>query len=608
MCGFVGYKVRQGMDDTRIIQSMCNEIVHRGATHDSFVDKNFALGLQRLSIVDPEHGTQPMTDATGNFTIIFNGEIYNYKEIKKILLDKGYKFNNQSDTEVILNAYIEYGQKVASLLRGMFSFVVYDKKNNLLYGARDHFGIKPFYYYHEQGQLMFSSEIKAFLRHPRFTKAFNRDALKPYLIFQANMLEETFFKDVYKLPPAHYFIYKDDEMQITKYFEYSFKRENNSESDALRLLKEAISESISAHTDTEKDLCTFLSSGIDSSLITTLLRPQKAYSAGFDSMFNETLDAKMLCELTDVGFKEVIVTERAVFGEIEKIVFHLDEPHANPSLVPLYFLAKEARKNFDIVLTGEGADELFGGYYLYSLNTKFELYDKTPKILRKILSSLFSRAKFLPKAKFFIDGKLELRERFIGHAKIFNESELGDFVKVNSKFTVASIVDPIYEEVKGEDYITQMQYLDLNLWLPNDILMKADKMTMAHTLEARVPYLDIKLFEIASNLNTKFLAKGHVSKPLLRDVTRDKLPIDWVNRKKLGFPVPIKDWVKGEVGYNYIKELFSEEWVSEFFNVTFINSMLDEHRQGKTEKQRKIWTIMIFLVWYKRFFVESGPA
>ncbi|MFV0424823.1 MAG: asparagine synthase (glutamine-hydrolyzing) [Bacilli bacterium] len=600
MCGFVGY-VNKDLDNTKVIKEMCNEIIHRGKDHSKYIDDNITLGFQRLSIVGESTGTQPMEDYTKRYVLIFNGEIYNFKELKNTLIKKGYKFNSESDSEVILNAYAEYKEKCVNKLRGMYAFVIYDKKENKIFGARDHFGIKPFYYYNDNNQFMFGSEIKSFLKHPNFIKEFNKDALRPYLIFQSNVLEETFFKNVFKLMPGHYLTFENNELSITKYYEYEFDRTITDEKQARELLEETINSSINIHTDTEKKLCTFLSSGIDSSLITSILKPDKAYSAGFSAMFNETEDAKKLCEILDVEFEGLTINDTDIFENLEKIVFHLDEPHSNPSLIPLYFLSKEASKDFDIVLTGEGADELLGGYYLYDLNLKFEKYDKLPKSLRNGLSKFFKTFSFLPKARFFIDGNKELEDRFIGQAKIFEESELDKFVTTPSSYTLKSILDPVYDKVKNENYITKMQYLDLNIWQPSDILLKADKMTMAHTLEGRVPYLDLEVFNIARKLDTKFLIRDGEVKKILRDIAKASLPEEWVKRKKMGFPVPVKDWLRSELGYTYAKELFNKKWIEEFFDIEYINALLDNHYNSKITEQRKIWTILIFAVWYNKF-------
>ncbi len=605
MCGFVGYVNRAYNNNESIIMDMCNEIRHRGEEHHKHIDDNVVLGFQRLSIVGSHSGSQPMTDATDKYIITFNGEIYNYKELRTTLIEKGHTFNTECDTEVILNGYIEYGTEVLNHLRGMFAFVIYEKDSKKLFGARDHFGIKPLYYYNNEETFLYGSEIKSFLKHPDFKKEFNEEALMPYLTFQTNMLEETFFKNVFKLLPAHYFVYENDQLTIEKYYEYDFTRTISNEDEARALLEKSINESIGIHSDTDKVICSFLSSGIDSSLITAIVKPHQTYSIGFSSMFNESVDAKRLCELLNIENKSLTVEADEIFENLSNIVYHLDEPQANPSLIPLYFLAKEAAKDYEIVLTGEGADELFGGYYLYDLNLKFEKYDKLPLGLRNTISSVFKKFNKLPKAKFFIDGNKSIEERFIGQAKIFDEAESKKFLKTSTKHTVKSITQPIYDQVKDCDYITKMQYLDLHLWQPNDILLKADKMTMAHTLEGRVPYLDIKMFEVARKLDPKFLIKNHEVKTLLRSVAHNKLPNEWVKREKMGFPVPVKDWLRTELGYNYAKDLFNKEWTSKFFDTTYINKLLDEHYNQTITEQRKIWTILIFLVWYNRFFESN---
>jgi len=381
MCGFTGFINKKNKDE---IKNMTKAISHRGPDDENFyIDENIALGHRRLSIIDLAGGIQPMT--YNNLVIAYNGEVYNFKEIKEDLIKKGHTFKTNSDTEVILQGFEEYGFNIVNNLRGMFAFVIWDKKNNKLFGARDHFGQKPFYYSLMNDTFMFGSEIKSFLHHSDFVKEVNKDALKPYLTFQTSVLEETFFKNVYKLLPGHYFSYDIDskKLDIQKYYQIEFNIENKNLDDLVKEIDDTITKSIDYHIISDVPVGAYLSGGIDSSYVVSYLKPDKTFSVGFDyKNFNEVPLAKELSDILKIENISELINSDDFFDNIDKVQYYSDEPNANLSAVPLYFLSKLASKHVKVVLSGEGADELFGGYTFYKEDDKLLKYRKLPLFIR----------------------------------------------------------------------------------------------------------------------------------------------------------------------------------------------------------------------------------
>lgn len=611
MCGFVGFIDKNNVKNKKkIIKDMADSIIHRGPDSDGyFTDENIAMGFRRLSIIDLKSGSQPIFNQKKDMVITFNGEIYNFKEIKKELEDKGYKFKTKCDTEVILLGYEEYGVKILEKLRGMFSFVIYDTKKKELFGARDFFGIKPLYYSKQKDLFMVGSEIKSFLKHPDFKKELNKDALKPYLTFQYSSLNETFFKDVFKLDPGHYFKYKNNKLTIKKYFEYTY--DNNSKDsieEIVEKINETMASSIEYHKVSDVEIGSFLSSGVDSSYIVSCADVDKTYTVGFKTDgFDETEPARELSKMLNKKHKSKIITADMFFKELPNVQYYSDEPHANLSAVPLYFLSQMASKDVKVVLSGEGADELFGGYGEYYESDFVKNYKKIPYFIRHSFALL---AKRMPKMKgrnFLVRNGMPLYDHYIGQAFIMDNEEANNLLTDNYKsaITYQDIVKDSLSSVKNKDEIIQKMYLDMNFWLPYDILLKADKMTMASSLELRVPFLDKEVFKLASTIPTKYLINGNVTKYAFRKAADKKIPEEWAKRKKLGFLVPFRNWIKEDKYYNIVKKAFNEEWVKEFFDLSKINKLLDDHYNNVNNNARKIYTIYAFLIWYKIYFIEN---
>lgn len=608
MCGFVGILDKTAKKEKKQnIKLMADKIIHRGPDSDGYyVDENVALGFRRLAIIDLEGGSQPLYNEKKDIVLVFNGEIYNYQEIKKDLLEKKHKFRTNTDSEVIVHGYEEYGCEIFGKLRGMFAILIYDKRKNVVVGARDHFGIKPFYYYHNKDNYMFGSEIKSFLANPHFVKKVNKKALKMYLVFQYSIFEETFFQKVYKLKPGHYFEIKNNKMKITKYFDISFDKTNDSYDNYKVKLEEILEESIYAHQiSSDVEVGSYLSGGVDSSYVASVAKPNKTFSVGFKTEgFDETVKAKELSSILKISNKRQYVTPDDFFDTLPTIQYYTDEPHANLSTVPLFFLSDLASKDVKVVLSGEGADEMFGGYPEYNDPLAVRLYASLPSCIKKPLASLVKPLPHFPGKNTLVKYSKPFYERYIGHAFVMDEEEANEILndKLKDNMTLKDVLHPYYEKVKDKDDLTKKMYFDYHFWLPQDILLKADKMSMAHSLELRVPLLDIRLFNYSKQIPSKFMIKDKQTKFMFRDIALKKIPLDWAKRRKLGFPVPFSKWIKEEKYYHKVKEMFNESFVSEFFDKNVINCLLEDHYNGKSNNGRKIYNIYIFLIWYKVYF------
>lgn len=614
MCGFIGFSgTNQRIDKESVITRMMDTIIHRGPDSGGvYSDEKVTLGFRRLKIIDlSEDASQPMVNEDEKIVLVFNGEIYNYQELREDLKNKGHIFKSNSDSEVLIHSYEEYGIDLLKNIRGMFAFCIWDKENDQMFMARDFFGIKPLYYSQNtnDGTLIFGSEIKSFLEHPSFVKELNKNALKPYLTFQYSSLDETFFKGVFKLKPGHYLIYKNGNMDIKSYWDAKFNVEEESLESYVDKIKSTFKESIKYHKISDVKVGSFLSGGIDSSYVTTQLMPNNTFSVGFsdyEEMFNETNLAKELSDILNIDNHRKMLTPDECFEMLPKIQYHMDEPQSNPSSVPLFFLSELASKYVTVVLSGEGADEIFGGYLWYQKSKHLERYEKIPFGLRKVLSSMSIG---LPKNKltnFIVKGGQTVEEKFIGQAIVFDEEDAIEILTDDYKKgpSIRSITGRVYDDVTNEDDFTKMQYLDMNLWLPGDILLKADKMSMAHSIELRVPFLDKEVMELAKKIPSEYRVNEKDTKYALRMAASEVLPSEWANRKKVGFPVPIRHWLKDEKYYNMVKEVFESDMASEFFNRDILMKYLNEHYENKINRARYIWTVYVFLIWYREFFIN----
>lgn len=605
MCGFVGF-CDDSKNKKKIIRDMADIIKHRGPDSDGYyVDNNIALGFRRLSIIDLDKGSQPIFNEDKDKVIVFNGEIYNYKEIREELKSKGHKFSTNTDTEVILHGYEEYKEDILNKLRGMFTFVIYDIKEKSLFGARDFYGIKPFYYYYDNENFLFGSEIKSFLGSPNFKKELNKDMLSQYLTFQCSIGEDTFFKNTYKLLPGHYFIYKDKELEIKKYYEVKLEpNDDKSLEEWVSGIREVIDNSVLAHKVSDVEVGSFLSSGVDSSLIAKLSSVDKTFTVGYDNKKYSEIDyAKEFSDKINVSNVSKKISKEEYFKEFSNVQYYMDEPLADASAVMLYFLSKTASKHVKVCLSGEGADEIFGGYNIYHEPYSVSWYNKIPYFIRKCIGILVYPFRNYTGFNFLYRRSKKIEDRYIGNAFIFEPNDAKKIVNFNyGNKTYKDFTKPYYDKVSDLDVVTKMQYIDFNFWLIYDILLKADKMSMANSLEVRVPYLDRKVIEYASKLPSKYKIVGNETKYAFRKVAKEELADKVADKKKLGFPVPIREWLKEDDVYQEVKNMFLES--EYFFKPKKIIKLLDDHKAGKRDNSRKIWTIYTFLVWYQEYFIK----
>ncbi|MBF0600323.1 asparagine synthase (glutamine-hydrolyzing) [Limosilactobacillus oris] len=622
MCGIVAFvdNEKPQLKDT-LIKKMKDRIIHRGPDDEGqYVDDNVALGFRRLSFVDVKSGNQPIFNEDQSKLIEFNGEIYNFEELRGELIEKGHTFTTHADTEVILHGYEEWGKDVLQKLRGMFAFIIWDTKTKEMFGARDHFGIKPLYYAQMNGTFFVGSEIKAFLDHPNFEMELNKRALKSYMTFQYNVTQETFFKGVYRLPEAHYFTYKDGKFAMEQYWDEDFDPTDESFDQAVDNIDNVVKNSVKAHTFADKGIKvgSFLSAGVDSSLVTALMRPNNTFSIGFDSGYDETKQARELAAKLDLKNTDKLLTDEEAFKTFPLIQYYLDEPDSNPSVVPLYFLNKLAKDNgYKALLSGEGADELFAGYTAYGFNTKVKFIRWVTEQLKKLpKDQRYKLGKWLEGKHFHGSEHLyrnlaPARDTFIGQAYIFSPAEANEYLKPEYQDgpSITDLLKPLYDkcdEKKPEmNEVAKKQYVDLHRFMPGDICLKADKMSMANSVEIRVPLLDKEVMKVAETTPTKYLFNDKGTKWAFRMAANRHLPEEWATRPKLGFPTPVREWLREEKYYKEVRNLFAQDFVKEFFDQDKLLQLADDNFAGKVDGRRKIWTVYTFLVWYKLYFIDN---
>jgi asparagine synthase (glutamine-hydrolysing) len=622
MCGIVGFT--NNIDNSNaVIGEMMDRIKHRGPDAEGkYIDEDIALGHRRLSIIDvSSQGDQPIFNEDGSMVLVFNGEIYNFKDIREKLVAAGHKFKTNTDSEVLIHGYEEYGEKLLDMLRGMFAFIIWDKNKKQIFGARDFFGIKPLYYAQMNGTFMFGSEIKSFLAHPEFKKELNENTLENYLTFQYSPTNETFFKNVYKLPPAHYFKYSDGKLDIKRYWDVHFNADEKPDLDQwVNKISDTFHDSVEAHKIADVEVGSFLSSGVDSSYVAAIADVDKTFTVGFgkDEKYNEIGWAKEFSKAIGKENTSKVISAEEYWGNLAKIQYHMDEPLADPAAVALYFVCNIASEKLKVVLSGEGADEIFGGYNVYSAPGA-TFYDRLPRGLKRGIGNIAAKLPAKRGVNFFVRKGRDLEETFIGNAYMFSPEDRKKILKINTNApSPQSITKPFYDNVKDKDEVTKMQYLDLHLWMAGDILLKADKMSMANSLELRVPFLDKEIMKLAERIPVRYRVTHkettdehtkYITKYAMRLAAKKDTPKQTAKtaaKKKLGFPVPIRVWLKEDKYYNIVRSTFESESGKKFFNTAPLVKLLDDHRAGKADNSRKIWTVFIFLVWYKVYFENDG--
>lgn len=607
MCGIAGL-ITKREDKQDLIKKMSERIKHRGPDGEGyFIDGDIALAHRRLSIIDLSTGNQPMFNEDETIVTVYNGEIYNYKELKEELIKLGHTFKTTSDTEVLVHGYEEWKSELPKHLRGMFAFAIYDKNTKELFLARDNFGIKPLYYAYMNNTFMFASEIKAFLDLPDFKKEFNDSILQAFLEFSFVPTNETFFKGVYRLDAGSTLIYKDGCITIDKYFKLDFKEENQSFDNAVDMIANIMNDSVKHHLLSDVEVGSFLSSGIDSSYIVSLAKPNKTYTVGYDiDKYDEIKYAKDLADKLNITNKSKIITKEEYMNSLNDIFYYLDEPTSDPAAISLYFVAKLASEDVKVVLSGEGADEFFGGYNIYRYDVDLGIYNKLPYFIRHFFSNI---AKLLPEFKginFLIRRGEKPENYYIGVNRNFSEKMAHKVLKEKYPLKGIDVAKEVYQEYNDFTDINKMQAIDINYWLMKDILLKADRMTMASSLEGRVPFIDKEVFNVAKTLPIEYKVTKENTKVALREAAKKVIPTEAYKKKKLGFPVPIREWIKDEDVYSEIYETLNNEIANKYFNTNVLNKMLWQHKNNKKDNYRKIWTIFCFLKWYDIFFKEEN--
>ncbi|WP_040952913.1 asparagine synthase (glutamine-hydrolyzing) [Gorillibacterium massiliense] len=620
MCGIAGLMRFDGQEPSReSLKRMTDVIAHRGPDDSGFLTEGgIGLGFRRLSIIDLREGHQPLCNEDESVWIIFNGEIYNYKELRATLEARGHVFRTHSDTETIVHLYEEYGEECVKMLRGMFGFVIWDRNKRMLFGARDHFGIKPFYYHYSSEQFVFGSEIKSLLEAEGIERQVNTDGLMNYLTFQYVPEPDTMFAGIQKLRPAHYIkVTADGKMTQVRYWDPMLEPENREFDDYVEEIRAKLMDSVSHHLVSDVERGCFLSSGIDSTAMAahmSRIEPIRTFSVGFEGANNETIIARESANAMGTQHYDRIISQKDYFDSLPKAIWHQDEPVADPSAIALYHLAQLAREHVTVVLSGEGADELFGGYRIYREPLSLKPIETMPaplkRLLRKMALALPGGA---PGRNYILRGTTPLTERFIGNAKIFSEDLKADVLKTGAEKLGTyknpyQIAAEYYEKTRHLDPVTRMQYIDMNLWLPGDILMKADKMTMAHSLELRVPFLDKDLYELTRKIPVDYRLGGGTTKYIFRKAMEGIIPSFILDRPKLGFPVPMRDWLRGPQGKTVLEQI-EAGGIGDYINLSTVESMLAKHQSGQGDYARRLWVIYVFALWHSTYMLpESSRA
>ncbi len=602
MCGICGI-VRKG-DNKDIIKKMNDRIMHRGPDGEGYyIDGDIAFGHRRLSIIDLSTGDQPIYNEDNSVVTVYNGEIYNYVELRSELESLGHEFKTKSDTEVLVHGYEEWHTDLPKHLRGMFAFAIHDKKRNEIFLARDNFGIKPLYYAKMNDSFMFASEIKSFLDVPDFKKEFNEEILETYLEFSFVPTNETFFKGVYRLDAGCSLLYKDEDIKINKYFKLDFKEDKMSFTDAVKNISDVMEDSVKRHLIADVEVGSFLSSGIDSSYIVSLARPHKTYTVGYENKkYDEINYAKDLADKLGIKNESKIIKKDEYLDAIPKIMYHLDEPTSDPAAISLYFVAKLASRDLKVVLSGEGADEFFGGYNYYREEVDYKFYNKIPYGIRHAIGKVAGLFPEVRGFNFLVRRGEKLENSYIGVNRNFSEKMARKVLRKNYELKAIDVTKNVYNEFKDYSNIDKMQAIDINFWLMKDILLKADRMTMASSIEGRVPFIDKEVFSVASKLPFDYKVTKENTKVALREAARKVIPTDAYKKKKLGFPVPIREWIKDGAFKEEIEKTINSDVANRYFNVKFLNKLFNEHLSGKKDNYRKIWTVYTFIKWYQVFF------
>lgn len=604
MCGIAGFIAGHGAANAAALAPMLARIAHRGPDgQGTFVEGPAALGHCRLAIIDLEGGAQPLYSEDKNLVVVFNGEIYNYRALTAELTALGHTFATRTDTEVLLHGWEQWGRELLPRLRGMFAFALWDRRAGVLFCARDMFGIKPLYYCRcADGTLLFASEIKAFLDHPSFAKRLNTAQLPLYLSCQYSPGRDTFFAGVQKLLPGHFLEFSDGIVRTTRWVQPAFLPGDAPVSPAE--IEEVLRDSAAAHKVADVEVAGFLSGGVDSAYLTALARPARTYTISYaEPKYDESFPARALARSLGVRNRVRRISPGEFWDAVPAVQYHMDEPLADAAAVALYFLNREAAKDVKVVLSGEGADELFGGYPLYRQAVWAERWQKMPRAVRRALAAL------LPGCGLLHRGALPRWQRSARANYVFETTQERDkYLKRDyCAPTPAQRCKPYFDAVRGLDEPTAVQWVDWQTWLPRDILRKADRMSMAHSLELRVPFLDRQVLAAAQALPRRYRCTRRRGKIALRAAAARRLPPQLADAPKRGFPVPLADWLRQEKYYALVKAKLTGPVAERFFDTGALCALLDAHRAGKTNAMTKLWAFYCFIEWYEVYFTGKIP-
>ncbi len=619
MCGICGFD----WEDKSLIKRMTDVISHRGPDKEGFfVDDGISLGNRRLSIIDlSKKGTQPIYNEDKSICITYNGEIYNFQEIKLKLEDRGHHFFSNTDTEVVVHAYEEYGPECLQKFNGMFSFALWDNKKKRLFLARDRIGIKPLYYYYNNGKFIFASEIKTILQDKDVERKINRQALYYYLGYEFVPAPMTMFEDIFKLQPGHYLLYEKGKIKITKYWDLKFFSDKKETPEFYREgIVELLNKSVKRRLMSDVPLGVFLSGGLDSSTVVAFMRrnitgPLKTFSIGYkDKTYSELNYAKRVANYFDTEHK-ILMIDSITSDDIERSIWHLDEPMTDLSTIPFYMICKEARENVIVALSGEGGDEVFVGYDRFKASKFYNLYRLLPKAFRNhIIAGLIKKLPDQPQKK----GIVNIMKRFVegaalpedgGHMRwqYFSNPEQDEKLYLDSfkKEVVFDPFSPVRESIShcnSANRLNQEIYIDMRFVMPDSILMKVDKMSMATSLEVRVPFLDHELIEFSARIPSYLKLKGFTTKAIFREAIRDFLPPDIVNRGKQGYSFPSKNWLREQLKDYMIELLNNSSLIKENLNSGYVRTLIKEHLAGTHNHNHILWALINLAVWHNKFF------
>jgi len=624
MCGIVGFVRNDGKAvDDQLLRRMNDSIKHRGPDDDGFyVNGSVGLAMRRLAIIDLKSGKQPIHNHDGSAWIVFNGEIYNYLELRKELEKLGHTFYTNSDTEAIVHAYDQYGSDCPKYLRGMFAFAIWDERTQELFLARDRVGKKPLLYAQVNGQLVFGSEFSALLLHPDISKEIQPEAIDCYLSFMCVPAPLTAYKSIRKLEPGHWLRWKKGDVKIERYWQPDFSRKIDiSEEEAGERVIEILRDSVKVRLMSEVPLGAFLSGGIDSSAVVALMSQEssdrvKTFSIGFEEQdFSELHHARRIAEHVGADHHEFIVRPDAV-EILPMLVDHYGEPYADSSAVPTYYVARETRKHVTVALNGDGGDESFAGYERYAAMQLADNYSRVPKFLREsvirrgvdlIPTSEIGRSRIKSGKRFLAAASLSKVDRYMRWVSTFDSSAktslYSDAFKHETTAGYAkSLIEPWFVRANGSGIVDASLLADMMTYLPNDLLVKVDIATMAVSLEARSPFLDHHVIEFAASLPERLKLRRLTTKYLLKKVLRRLLPKENLNRRKMGFGVPIGHWFRGKMQPFLREVVLSDKALRRgLFKPESVRHLIDLHTSGGRDFSHQLWTLLMLELWFQRF-------